>query len=46
MKFKTQHPLQDTGDTFQDVVTRRMARRSFLKGALLTAPLIIAGLVR
>jgi uncharacterized protein len=43
MKFKTQHPLQDTGDTFQDVVTRRMARRSFLKGALLTAPLIIAG---
>ena len=44
MKFKTQHPLQEgTGDTFQDVVTRRMARRSFLKGALLTAPLIIAG---
>lgn len=43
MKFKTQHPVQDTGDTFQDVVTWRLARRSFLKGALLTAPLIIAG---
>lgn len=32
-----------TGDTFEDVVTWRMARRSFLKDALLTVPLVIAG---
>ena len=31
------------GETFEDIVYRRMARRSFLKGALLTAPLLIAG---
>jgi hypothetical protein len=43
MKFKTQHPVHDTGDIFHDVVTRRMARRSFLNGALLTAPPVIAG---
>jgi secreted PhoX family phosphatase len=30
-------------DTFQDVLGRRIARRSFLKGALLTAPLLIVG---
>jgi hypothetical protein len=30
-------------DTFQDVLGRRIARRSFLKGALLTAPLLIMG---
>jgi secreted PhoX family phosphatase len=30
-------------DTFHDVLDRRIARRSFLKGALLTAPLLIVG---
>lgn len=29
-------------DTFQDVLGRRIARRSFLKGALLTVPLLVA----
>jgi secreted PhoX family phosphatase len=32
-----------TSDTFQEVLGRRIARRSFLKGALLTAPLLIVG---
>jgi hypothetical protein len=31
------------GATFQEVVERRMARRSFLESALLTAPFVVAG---
>ena len=31
------------GETFQEVLSRNIARRSFLKGALITAPLLIAG---
>jgi hypothetical protein len=30
-----------SGDTFQNVLSRRIARRSFLKSALITAPLLI-----
>jgi hypothetical protein len=30
-------------ETFQEVLERRIARRSFLKGALITAPLVIGG---
>src|SRR5918995_537615 len=32
-----------TGETFQEVLSRNIARRSFLKGALISAPLILAG---
>ena len=31
------------GETFQEVLSRNIARRSFLKGALISAPLILAG---
>ena len=44
MKFRPQSKLPEDqpGDSFQDVLSRCIARRSFLKGALLTAPLLIA----
>lgn len=36
------NPQEVSGNTFQDVLARRIARRTFLKGALLTAPLLVA----
>ena len=33
----------NTGETFENVLSRRLARRSFLKGALVTAPLLFVG---
>ena len=38
-------PQSAANDTFQDVLGRRIARRSFLKGAILTAPLLMVGSV-
>jgi len=43
-----QHDVKDqnepgTGETFQDILSRRIARRSFLKGALVTGSLLAAG---
>jgi len=31
------------GETFAEILSRRMARRSFLKGALAAAPLLVVG---
>jgi secreted PhoX family phosphatase len=36
-------PAANNGETFEDVLSRRIARRSFLKGALMTAPILVAG---
>jgi secreted PhoX family phosphatase len=45
MKKETEreHEDADATDTFEEVLSRRLGRRSFLKGALLTAPLVIVG---
>ena len=45
MTYRTSAEAPDVsgGETFQEVLERRMARRSFLKSALIAAPLVIAG---
>ena len=45
MKNRSQSKLSahKAGETFQEVLSRNIARRSFLKGALITAPLLLAG---
>ena len=45
MKNRPQTKLSahQAGETFQEVLSRNIARRSFLKGALISAPLILAG---
>lgn len=40
--FRRRHGAS-TGETFEEVLSRRIARRSFLKGALVTAPLLLVG---
>jgi hypothetical protein len=45
MKTRSHSKASDhqSGETFQEVLSRNIARRSFLKGALISAPLILAG---
>ena len=45
MKNRPQTKLSahQAGETFQEVLSRNIARRSFLKGALISAPLLLAG---
>ena len=45
MKNRSQTKLSahQAGETFQEVFSRNIARRSFLKGALIFVPLILAG---
>ena len=45
MKYRSQTKFSShqAAETFQEVLIRNIARRSFLKGALISAPLILAG---
>ena len=45
MKTRSHSKASDhqSGEIFQEVLSRNIARRSFLKGALISAPLILAG---